>query len=239
MRTGRLAATIPVPTVVANRVREATLQATNIIDRMSRLLSALSTANSGLRTPAMMGYLTAITALVGRWLRCRCCGAATGGGGAAGAATHVARAAVRVALSGATQAGTAGTAAARCGHLRCRGGGQPGCPRRTGRTVRYRFGCPCRCGHPCLTRWTGSVPGAAVGPGNDGADDVGAVDGRIKHGTVAVTGRATAVADGWAALRAVVPGIVGGRRRVRRRRYPRVGCSGARRCGRPGRVPGR
>jgi len=63
-------------------------------------------------------------------------------------------------------------------------------------------------------------------------DRSGAVDGRIKHGTVAVTGRAIAVADGRAALRAAVPGIVGGRRRVRRGRHPRVGCSGTGRCGR-------
>ena len=63
-----VAATIPVPTVVANRVREATLQATNIIGQNNPAIAESNfeygefwAQNAG----AMMGYLTAITGLVG------------------------------------------------------------------------------------------------------------------------------------------------------------------------------
>ena len=115
-----VAATIPVPTVVANRVREATLQATNIIGQNSPAIAESNfeygefwAQNAG----AMMGYLTAITGLVGSLaaplpvLPGAANPAAAAAAGAAATGMSLGLQGAGTALSGATQAGTAALSA--------------------------------------------------------------------------------------------------------------------------------
>jgi PPE-repeat protein len=113
-----VAATIPVPTVVANRVRETTLQATNIIGQNSPAIAESNfeygefwAQNAG----AMMGYLTAITGLMGSLAAPLPVlpGAANPAAAAGAAATGMSLGlqGAGMALSGATQAGTAALSA--------------------------------------------------------------------------------------------------------------------------------
>ncbi|MCX2931708.1 PPE domain-containing protein [Mycobacterium sp. CVI_P3] len=115
-----VAATIPVPTVVANRVREATLQATNIIGQ-----NAIPIAESNFEygefwaqnAGAMMGYLTAITGLVGSLvaplpvLPGAANPAAAAAAGVAATGMSLGLQGAGVGLSGAAQAGTAALSA--------------------------------------------------------------------------------------------------------------------------------
>src|SRR6478752_2729328 len=115
-----VAATIPVPTVVANRVREATLQATNIIGQNTPAIAESNieygefwAQNAG----AMMSYLTAITGLVGSLaaplpvLPGAANPAAAAAAGAAATGMSLGLQGAGAALSGATQAGTAALSA--------------------------------------------------------------------------------------------------------------------------------
>ena len=115
-----VAATIPVPTVVANRVREATLQATNIIGQNTPAIAESNieygefwAQNAG----AMMGYLTAITGLIGSLaaplpvLPGAANPAVAAAAGAAATGMSLGLQGAGMALSGAAQAGTAALSA--------------------------------------------------------------------------------------------------------------------------------
>jgi hypothetical protein len=63
-----VAATIPFPTVVANRIREATLEATNILGQNTPAIAETNAEYAeywGQNAGAMMGYLGAVTGLLG------------------------------------------------------------------------------------------------------------------------------------------------------------------------------
>ena len=122
------ASTIPFPTVVANRVREATLEATNIIGQNT---PAIAEANAeyaeywGQNAGAMMGYLAGITGLISSLgvplpvMPGAANPAAPAAAGVAAAGMSLGLQGAGAALSGATQAGTTaattGTSAAATG----------------------------------------------------------------------------------------------------------------------------
>ena len=109
------ASTIPFPTVVANRVREATLKATNIIGQTP---PAIAEANAeyaeywGQNAGAMMGYLAGITGLISSLgvplpvMPGAANPAAPAAAGVAAAGMSLGLQGAGAALSGATQAGT-------------------------------------------------------------------------------------------------------------------------------------
>ena len=234
-----VAATIPVPTVVANRVREATLQATNIIGQNSPAIAESNfeygefwAQNAG----AMMGYLTAITGLVGSLaaplpvLPGAANPAAAAAAGAAATGMSLGLQGAGTALSGATQAGTAalsaGTGAVTSGAAAVAAATSQGAQGAQSGQSGTASGAPAGPGTPAGAQQADPSQALQSAQGMMGPVMSAPVDGRIKHGTVAVTGPAIAVADGRAALRAAVPGIVGGRRRVRRGGTPGLGVPG-------------